>query len=283
MINHETANLKELFEELKKTKKELAERLKLIDKTYQEIINKIKENNKSLNLLKYYYESDAVNVVITNSTNILKIINNIMSSSVIYKAYINQLKSVAKFNRRNGLGDFKEEWLREFNNEDYSDIYKQACDIDDWISDCDNIAIELEGFIGDNNPLISNKQENEIVGKFIHDEEIILTILNIRIKGNRISNSASKLKKVFNPTEENIIYFLYYKFLGNPNECFKIPQIAKEFEVSEGNTKNRISNINKVLKNTISKNQHIKIELIKNESKRGYHFNPQLFKVLTKK
>lgn len=127
----------------------------------------------------------------------------------------------------------------------------------------------------------SNREEKKGQQKMYSDnrEEIILRTLGIKIKGNCIF--VKKLvnnKKVFDPTEEALIYFLYFKFLKNKEECFSIQTLAKELKTSEGHLKNRMTNIHKIIRKTISENRAIRDNLIKNTFGRGYRLNPRLFK-----
>lgn len=296
MINYETASLKDLFKELQETKIQLTERLKGIEELYKNTLKKVSENKDAVRLLKGSYSGDDLNVTLTDSVDTIKIIDNIILDKIINKFYVEQLKKKASNNtRRKRLGDFKEEWLEKIfggNNQDYEKLYIDFCHIDDWIDDCRNIAYCLTGFIGERNPLIEDlnldkitKEKTEIKGIDNSSEEIYLKTLGIKIKGDCIAKGTMNLKKVFNPTEKALIYFLFFRFLKNKDECFTTASLAKELKKSEGYIKNSLTDIYKIIRKTMSQvNTSIKWEpLIKNESRRGYHLNPRLFLEVTKK
>ena len=109
------------------------------------------------------------------------------------------------------------------------------------------------------------------------NEEIILKTIDVKITGNRIARKDSQNKKAFNPAEKELIYFLYFKFKNNADECFTLEILEKELDYPKEYLKNRITNIHKVIGKTISKDKPIKITFIKHELGRGYHLNPQLF------
>ena len=108
-------------------------------------------------------------------------------------------------------------------------------------------------------------------------EEIRLKSYGIKIIGKNIYCKNIKNKKVFNQTEESLIYFLYIKHINNKDECFNIETLAKELNTSSGYLKNRIINIHKILGKVVSEITPPNIQFIKNEKGRGYHLNPKYF------
>ena len=91
-----------------------------------------------------------------------------------------------------------------------------------------------------------------------------------------------------NNTEKCLVYFLYYKFLNNNEECFSIDRLVLEIKPdgkgkSEGYIKNAITEINKKVKGLVTKNKTNMVPFIKRETNRGYHLNPKLFKVTKNK
>lgn len=112
-------------------------------------------------------------------------------------------------------------------------------------------------------------------------EEIRLKSLGIKIRGDEILRN-DILKEKLNLTDQKLLYFLYYRFLDNPDECFKVNKIAQEIKKKAGNIKNRITMINKKIGNIIYPNKNKGIIFIKNESNRGYHLNPT-YMIVTKK
>ena len=121
-----------------------------------------------------------------------------------------------------------------------------------------------------------------IINKSYLREEIFLSNINIKINGRFISRGEIKKKKVFDPTEEELIYFLYNQHLNNSNNCFTIQNISKEVNKKEGSIRNRISNVNEEIRNIISVTKKVNILLIKNEKGRGYRLNPNVFKSIIK-
>lgn len=119
------------------------------------------------------------------------------------------------------------------------------------------------------------------VGKYDEtNEDIFLKTLGITIKGDYILKGEKKEK--INVTDKTLIYYLYYKSFTNPDECFSIKDLSSSTEIdkSEKYISNRISYINKKIRQIISKSVKIKIgKFIIKEKSRGYHLNP---KILTK-
>jgi hypothetical protein len=107
-------------------------------------------------------------------------------------------------------------------------------------------------------------------------EEINLKTYGIQIKGNFISRKGIKDKKIFDPTEHKLIYFLYFKYKNNKDECFDIKTLEKELGNPKGTLKNSITNIHRKIRGILSEDKKIQIQLIKNEHNRGYHLNPKI-------
>ena len=116
------------------------------------------------------------------------------------------------------------------------------------------------------------------------DEDILLKLLTIKIKGNRIIRGRDEAK--INPTDKALIYYLFYKSVKNEEECFTLKDLAgaKEIKKSESYIKNRIIEINKSIKRIISKEKNLKIKrfIIKENNKRGYHLNPKILLIKSK-
>ena len=83
------------------------------------------------------------------------------------------------------------------------------------------------------------------------DEDILLTLLGIRIKGDYIIRGKDKAE--INPTDKDLIYYLFYKSLKNEEECFTLKDLAeaKEIKKSERYIKNRITEVNQKVKKII--------------------------------
>ena len=106
-------------------------------------------------------------------------------------------------------------------------------------------------------------------------ESIILSTLGVEIVGDRISRGKEKVD--LNPADRALVYFLFYKYRNNPDECFKIGKIAEELKKSEGYIKNRIVYINGGVKKMVPNEKTSVPDFIKNgRSRRGYHLNPRL-------
>ena len=124
---------------------------------------------------------------------------------------------------------------------------------------------------------VKKKKENNYSNYSNANEEIILKTIDVKIAGNRIARKDSQNKKAFNPAEKELIYFLYFQFKNNADECFTLETLEKELNYPREYLKNRITNIHKIIGKTISKDKPIKITLIKHELGRGYHLNSKLF------
>lgn len=116
------------------------------------------------------------------------------------------------------------------------------------------------------------------------NEDILLKLLGINIKGDYIIRGKDKAK--INPTDKAIIYYLFYKSVKNEEECFTLKDLAeaKEIKRDEGYIKNRITNINRSIKEIISKDLKLKIKkfIVKEGNKRGYHLNPKILLIKSK-
>jgi hypothetical protein len=109
------------------------------------------------------------------------------------------------------------------------------------------------------------------------NEDISLKPLGIIIKGNHILKGDEKKK--INVTDKALIYFLYYKSLNNSEECVSLKDLSTSIEINkaEGYIRNRIIEINKLVRQIISKNVKVRIgKFIKKELGRGYHLNPKI-------
>jgi len=87
-----------------------------------------------------------------------------------------------------------------------------------------------------------------------------------------------------NHTEKILIYFLYFKYTENGDECFGLDRLIAEpgfdgKKKSEGYIKNAISRINKGVKQLVVNGKTNIGDFIKNEPGRGYHLNPKLMLV----
>lgn len=160
MFNVETANIKELFLELQHAKNVLSDSLIQTGKEYENTKTKVANSEDATRYLKYYYEDDSLSKTITDSKDIIKIIENLLSDRVIHKLYVEQLEVVAGKERREGIIKFKQDWLTNIksgNKQDYSTLYVISRDMDDWISDCKYIALKIREFIGEKNPLLDEQ------------------------------------------------------------------------------------------------------------------------------
>lgn len=110
-------------------------------------------------------------------------------------------------------------------------------------------------------------------------EEIILKNLGLIIKGKYIKKIKTNDKKSLSQTESELIYFLYDKYKQNPNECFKIGDLAKIFrkEKGEKTMRNMITSINNKVKKIIGPHKNIKIErIIIRAKKESYNLNSKI-------
>lgn len=144
-----------------------------------------------------------------------------------------------------------------------------------------NLVLKLE----DSTPLknlrnlleVSRYQYTDADKSFPINEDILLKSLGIRIKGDEITKDNKKEK--INKTDNSLIYFLYYKSLNNPEECTNINDLSgsKGVDKSTAYVSNRITEINKIIKRIVSKEQNLKIpKFITKEKGRGYRLNPRI-------
>jgi hypothetical protein len=109
-------------------------------------------------------------------------------------------------------------------------------------------------------------------------EKIDLKVLGVTIEGDVIEKGPKR--ENINPTDRNIIYFLYYKSIKNEDECFTAKALSetKEIKTSARYIRNRITVINKLINQIISRESNLKIpKFIKKEGdKRGYRLNPDV-------
>lgn len=81
MIDYETANLRDLSEELVKTRDYLSGQREEIAAIYESMRTSLEPKN--LNILTHYYESDLLSRVFVDSDSIIKIIENIIADENI--------------------------------------------------------------------------------------------------------------------------------------------------------------------------------------------------------
>ena len=116
------------------------------------------------------------------------------------------------------------------------------------------------------------------------NEDILLKLLGIKIKGSYIIRGQNKAK--INPTEKAILYYLFFKSTKNEEECFTLKDLAeaKEIQRAERYIKNSITNINQSIKKIISQEKNLKIKrfIVKENNKRGYHLNPKILLIKSK-
>lgn len=114
-------------------------------------------------------------------------------------------------------------------------------------------------------------------------EPIEIGTLGIKINDNWVTKGGNRFK--LNPTDRWLVYFLYYKFLKNSEECFGLDRLASEIasdweEKAIGTIKNSISSINTHIKKLVTKGTaSLSEDFIKLEDERGYHLNPKIFKI----
>jgi len=130
-----------------------------------------------------------------------------------------------------------------------------------------------------------SKDKKDINNKYSEaNEDILLKTLGLKIKGNYLIRG--KIKKEINSTDKALIYFLFYKSIKNEDECFTADDLSSEKSINKTNRyiKNRISIINKSIKEIITKELYTKIpKFIKTEpKKRGYHLNPKIIHIKPK-
>ena len=144
----------------------------------------------------------------------------------------------------------------------------------------------IEEYVLENNIPESKIKENAQNNKYsTANEDILLKTLGIKIKGDYITRGA--VKKEINATDKTLIYFLYYKSIKNNDECCTLDDLSKEKSINKSKRyiSNRISIINKLIKEIITKELNAKIpKFIKTEpKKRGYHLNPKIIHIKSKR
>jgi hypothetical protein len=119
-----------------------------------------------------------------------------------------------------------------------------------------------------------DKKENE--NNYENSNEIInIKNLDILIKNGEISKRNGS-KKTLTKNERKLIYFLYYKYVNNPEECFNLKKISENAKITETSIRNTILSIHKKIKKLMPPEFSKKILFIKNEpKKRGYKFNQE--------
>ncbi len=109
----------------------------------------------------------------------------------------------------------------------------------------------------------------------------VIDIKTLSIKIHDYSISRRGIKKKINSTDKFLIFFLYYKYIENKDECFKIAQLVLEMETEIGRKtpryiKNRIGLINKIIRELVVKGKTNIGDFIKNKRERGYHLNHKI-------
>jgi hypothetical protein len=110
------------------------------------------------------------------------------------------------------------------------------------------------------------------------NEDILLKICGIKIKGNKIIKGTKS--KIINPTDKALIYFFYDKSIINKDECFTAEDLssAEEIKKNKRYILNRITAINNAIKSVLSERTKSTNKLIvKEKDRQGYHLNPKLF------
>lgn len=159
MIDYETANLRDLSEELVKTRDYLSGQREEIAAIYESMRTSLEPKN--LNILTHYYESDLLSRVFVDSDSIIKIIENIIADENIRDIYVSKLEEIALNERRQYIAEFKTHWLNEVGDNTYSDLYIAIDHLNQWLDDSVNIARGLKEFIGERNLLTSNTSTSE--------------------------------------------------------------------------------------------------------------------------
>lgn len=117
------------------------------------------------------------------------------------------------------------------------------------------------------------------------EEQIEIKNLDIIIeRNNYISRKGKKFK--INATDQSLIHSLHYRFMDEKGRCVNVKVLAKELGSKEKYIVNRISYINKgikeLLKDVRGPNSNID-SFIKNKKERGYHLNPRFVTEFSKK
>lgn len=108
------------------------------------------------------------------------------------------------------------------------------------------------------------------------DEEIKLKTLGISIKGSYLIRGTNKIH--INDTDKILLNFFYSKLVEKNNKCFDLSVLENTFQRNRRYIKNRISVINKKIKQLLplDGNKSNILTLIKYEKGRGYRLNPKL-------
>ncbi len=141
------------------------------------------------------------------------------------------------------------------------------------------ILADDQGFVLDKNapiPLPLIKKYSDV------QESIHLKTLGIEIGGRYITKGTQKAK--INSTDRCLIYFLYFKYMDNSDECFALDRLVSEpnfdgKKKDDGYIKNRIAHINKVVRELVVKGKTNIGDFIKYETDRGYHLNQKFLQV----
>lgn len=179
MINFNTVTLKELYKELLFSKQELLKKIRNINYNYNkelrencspeenilidgEIYTSGGDKTYELSLLKRYYKSYSFESLINDANDTIKIIDKLISEPIILKNTINQLKRITEKKRLNSLGQIEDDIIDITKEKNPTSIYKNSYDLDKFLKNFLKITINLEDFIGENNPLIKkvDKEDN---------------------------------------------------------------------------------------------------------------------------
>jgi hypothetical protein len=123
--------------------------------------------------------------------------------------------------------------------------------------------------------IATNSQNNNIDqgNEVKRYEDIVLRRYRTKINGDNISRGDTPFKKVFNPTDVAMLYFLHNEFIKNKEKYFTVKELSEKINKKGTTIENRITEINKIMGKTISVRTP-KIIFIKNKPKHGYHLNP---------
>jgi hypothetical protein len=273
-----------VFDDLLFQNKELVSFFEKNIKIYTRIINLIPESKNSIeNVLRFIGRIDELKeykkIIVTgnfdsNIVNKFKVLND--NTKELFNDYF---LSVTKIR----------ELLSYFTNEEKEIINKKLLaelwDIMDTEKNILKIVTEaLENNTKNDIPL-RNETKKDKAKYSDTKEDILLKTLGIKIKDNFIIRGNQEKK--INITDKSIVYFLYYKLLKNEEECFTLDDLSKEESIkkSVGYIRNRITVLNKIIIEIITKESKTAIpNFIKKEpKKRGYHLNPKILHLKSKK
>lgn len=201
MINHNTANLKEVLGELKILKVEILKKIEDIYKNYkkefekkispktiksqsseEEPYSEIRRHLDHLYWLERYYKSNSFKHLLKDSEDIITIIDKLISEPIIKKITVNQLKRMVETKRMDFLGKFEDDFIEITKYDSPNSIYKNSCDLDKFIKDFIKITINLDDSIGENNPLKDISKKNKINIDLGLPEKIEWDKVTIKIK-----------------------------------------------------------------------------------------------------